>query len=119
MVDFLDKVGGGLERAATDGALGNKGEEPFDLVEPGGVGGREVYVPAWTAGEPSSDLWVLMGCVVVDDEMDVELVRHIGLDVAQESEELLMTMTRFALGDDRAVSSTLRAAKRVVVPLRM
>ena len=63
----------------------------------------ELKEPAWTASEPSSDLWMLMGCVVVDDEMDVELVRHIVLDVAQEGEELLMTMTGFALGDDRAV----------------
>lgn len=39
-------------------------------------------VPTRTAGEPSSDLWMLMGGVVVDDEMDVELVRHTGLDVA-------------------------------------
>jgi hypothetical protein len=39
-IDFFDKVGGGLEGATTDGALGDEGEEPFDLVEPGGIGGR-------------------------------------------------------------------------------
>ena len=102
-VDFFDEVGGGIERAATDGALSDEGEEAFDLVEPGGVGRREVNVPARTACEPSSDLGMLVGGVVVDDEMDVELGRHIGLDVTQEGEELLMAMARFALGDDRAV----------------
>ena len=102
-VDFFDEVGGGHERAATDSALGDEGEEAFDLVEPGGVGGREVSVPTRTAGEPCSDLGMLVGGVVVDDEMDVELGRHIGLDVTQEGEELLMTMAGFALGDDRAV----------------
>jgi hypothetical protein len=35
--------------------------------------------------------------------MDVELGRHIGFDVTQEGEELLMTMAWFALGNDRAV----------------
>jgi hypothetical protein len=102
-IDFFDKVGGGLEGATTDDALGDEGEEAFDLVEPGGIGGREVNVPTRTAGEPSSDLGMLVGGVVVDDEMDVELGRHIGLDVAQEGEELLMAMAGFALGDDRAV----------------
>jgi hypothetical protein len=83
--------------------LGDEGEEPFDLVEPGGIGGREVNVPTRTAGEPSSDLGMLVGGVVVDDEMDVELGWHVGLDVTQEGEELLMAMAGFALGDDRTV----------------
>ena len=83
--------------------MGDEGEETFDLVEPGGIGGREVNVPTRTAGEPSLDVGMLVGGVVVDDEMDVELGRHIGLDVTQEGEELLMTMARFALGEDRAV----------------
>ena len=81
-VDFFDEIGGGLEGAAADGALGDEGEEPFDLVQPGSIGGREVNVPTRTACEPSSDLGMLVGGVVVDDEMDVELGRHIGLDVA-------------------------------------
>ena len=80
-VDLFDEVGGGDERAATDGALSDEGEEAFDLVEPGGIGGREVNVPTRTAGEPGSDLGMLVGGVVVDNEMDVELDRHIGLDV--------------------------------------
>ena len=116
-VDFFYEVGGGLEGAATDGALGDEGEEPFDLVEPGRIGRREMNVPTRAAGEPSSDFGMLVGGVVVDDEMDVELGRHIGLDVAQEGEELLMAMAGFALGDDRAID-TLRAANSVVVPWR-
>src|SRR5207237_7253013 len=68
-----------------------------------GVGGREVNVPTRTASEPSSDLGVLVGGVVIDDEMDVELGRQIGLDVTQEGKKLLMAMARFALGNDRAI----------------
>ena len=102
-IDFFDEVGGGIERATTDSALSDESEETFDLVEPGGIGGREVNMPTRTTGEPSPDLEMLMSGVVVDDEMDIELSRHIGLDVPQEGEEFLMTMAGFALGDDRAV----------------
>jgi hypothetical protein len=63
-VDFFDEVGGGLEGATTDGAFGDEGEEAFDLVEPGGVGRGEVNVPTRPAGEPSSDLGMLVGGVV-------------------------------------------------------
>jgi hypothetical protein len=38
---LFDEVGGGLERAAPDGALGDEGEEAFDLGEPGDAGRRE------------------------------------------------------------------------------
>ncbi len=38
-----------------------------------------------------------MGGVVVDDEMDVELLGDGSLDVAQELQELLLTMAAFAL----------------------
>ena len=87
-IDFFDEVGGGIERAATDSASSDEGEEAFDLVKPGGVRRREMDVPTRTACEPSSDLGMLAGGVVVDDEMDVELGWHVGLDVTQEGEEL-------------------------------
>ena len=60
-------------------------------------------MPTRTACEPISDFGVLVGGVVVDDEMDVEPGWHVDLDVTQEGEELLMAMAGFALGDDRAV----------------
>jgi hypothetical protein len=116
-VDFFDEVGGGIEGATTDRALGDERKEAFDLVEPRGVGGDEVNMPTRTAREPRSDLGMLVGGVVVDDEMDIQLGRHIGFDVTQEGEEFLMTMAGFALSDDRAVEH-VRAANRVVVPWR-
>jgi hypothetical protein len=84
--------------------LSDEREETFDLVGPRGIGGCEVNVPTRTSRKLSSDLGVLVGGAVVDDEMDVELGRPVGLDVAQEGEELLVPMARFALGGDRAVN---------------
>jgi hypothetical protein len=70
------EVDGGIERTTTDGALSDEGEEAFDLVEPRGIGGREVNVPARTACEPSSDLGILVGGAIIDDKMDVGLVQR-------------------------------------------
>ena len=36
--------------------------------------------------------------VVIDDEMDVEGVGHIAVDLTQECEELLMTVSRMTTG---------------------
>lgn len=100
--DCFDDVGCGIERSSPDGALGDEREEAFDLVEPRGVGWREMNVPTRPAGEPGPDLRMLVGGAVVDDEMDVKLGRHISFDVTQEGQELLVTMAGFALGDDCA-----------------
>src|SRR5262249_20935000 len=96
-------VGGGVEGVWRDSGLGEEGEEGLVLVEPGRIGGREVNVVTRRAGESRSDLVMLVGGVVVDDEVDVELGWHVGLDVTQEGEELLMTMAGVALSDDRAI----------------
>lgn len=56
-------------------------------------------------GQPDTNFGVLVVAVVVDDQVDVEILRDGLLDLAEEAEELLVP--------------TSRAANRVVVPWRM
>ena len=79
-------------------------EPELDLVEPGGVSGGEVEMVVWLGVQPAFDSDVLMGAVVVDDEMDIEVRGHVGIDVSEEAQELLVAV------------ATSRAVKRVVVP---
>ena len=82
--------------------LGQEREEALDLVQPGSAGRREVDMPARMAGQPTLNGRRLVGCVVVHDQMDVELVGDLGFESAQELEELPAAMTREALPDDLA-----------------
>ena len=45
---------------------------------------------------------MLVGAVVVDDEMQLELGRNANIEVPEEGEELLMAVPRLAWGDDFA-----------------
>lgn len=90
---FLD-VG---ERAAADGLLRDQPEPALNLMDSGGVGGGVVHVVAGPASQPGVDPGMLVGGVVVDNEMDVERRGHVGVDAAQEGEELLVPMALFAL----------------------
>jgi hypothetical protein len=72
-LDPGDQIGNGGERAPSNGFLRDDVEPDFDLVEPGSVGRGEVDVVARPSGQPTLDLGVLMGGVVVDDEMDLEV----------------------------------------------
>jgi len=59
------------------------------LIEPGGIGGRVVHVEARSLRQPGLDLGVLMGAVVIDDQVQLQILGHLLVDAAQKAEELL------------------------------
>ena len=106
------------ERTTLDGALGNEPEPALDLIEPRGIGGREVQVKPRMPDQPSFHLRVLGHGVVVEDAMNVEPRGDVGVDVREEAEELLVAMPRLALVRTSPLWMS-RAANSVVVPCRM
>ena len=97
-VDLCDEVLDALEGAAADGLLGDQSEPSFDLIEPGRISGRVVDVESGPRSQPEADLGVLVGGVVVDDQMHVERCRDGLVDALDEAEKLLMPVAWFALG---------------------
>ena len=70
------------ERSAPNRLLGDDAKPALDLVELRGIGWCVVAVVARAPGQPGFDLGMLLGGVVVDDEMDIELRPHIGIEMA-------------------------------------
>src|SRR5450756_1468921 len=62
--------------------------------------------------EPGGDACVLVGLVVVEDQMQVELGRELAIEGAQELEELLVAVAGQALADDAAIESAERREER-------
>ena len=100
--DFGDQFFDAAEGAATDGLLRDDVEPDFHLVEPGGVGWREVQVVTGSRCQPALDARMLVGRVVIHDQMHVESLRDTGVHMAQKVEVLLVTMTAFALTQHRS-----------------
>ena len=75
--DRCDEVGDGGEGASPDGLAGDDPEEDFDHVQPRPGGRGEVQADPRVLREPCLHVWVLVGAVVVAD--DVELLRRVGL----------------------------------------
>src|SRR6478609_2908139 len=86
-----------VKRATTNRLTGNLTEPDLDLIEPRSVGGRVVNMKASSTRKPSFNFGMLVSSVVVHDQMHIELFGHASLDVAQEGQEFLMAMARFAL----------------------
>ena len=69
----------------------------------------------WKRGcfaKPGVDLGVLVGAVVIDDQVQVELVGELAVERAQELQELLVAVARQALADDAAVERVQRGEQR-------
>ena len=102
-IDLGDEILGTDERAAADLTLGDEAEPAFDLVEPGGIGWREVDMEPGSLGQPGTGLWMFVGGIVVDHEMDIEIGWHVGVDMTEETQEFLVPMMGLALSEHLAV----------------
>jgi hypothetical protein len=76
-----------------------------------------MHMPARLCCQPRLDLGMLVTAIVVHDAVHVEIGWHRLVDLAQERQELLMPVARFAVAST-APLSTFRAANSVVVPWR-
>ena len=64
------------------------------------------------AGKPGPDCRRLVGAVVVHHEMDVQAGRNVGLDGAQELQELTAAVPAVQLADDLARGNVERRKER-------
>ena len=101
-VDSGFEIADGAEDAALEAALGQCGEEALDCIQPGAGGGDEVESEAAMPRKPCHDLGMLMGGIVIEDEVDSRLDRYGGIDSLQKSNELLMPVAFHATADHLA-----------------
>ena len=101
-----------MEDAVLQSPARQLGEEAFDGIEPRARGWREVEGPAGMAGEPFLDLVLLMRSVVVENDVDRFVFRHLALDTVEEADELLMAMALHVLPDDCSVKHVERCEQR-------
>ena len=99
-IDSGLEIDDGMEHTAFQPPFRELGEEALDGIEPGGRCRREVEMEPWMALQPCLDLGVLVGRVVVDDEMDVPVLWGLAIDLVEEADELLMPVALYALADD-------------------
>ncbi len=89
-VDCGLEIDDGVEDAAPEATLRQLCKEALDRVEPRARGRREVEGEALMAVEPGAHLRVLVGGVVVEDDVDGLSGRNLRLDGVEEADELLM-----------------------------
>src|SRR6266849_7865529 len=84
------------EGSAPDPLARDLGEEALDKVQPRGAGGGEVEVKPRMLGHPRLHGRMLVGTVVVQDQMDVAPAGGLPLDLVQEGEKFGVRMAGLA-----------------------
>lgn len=110
--DVLVQLDDGAEHAALEAPLRQRGEQTLNGVDPGGRGRREVDVEARMPDQPAFHRLGLVGGVVVEDQVQVEVGRGLPVDQPQEADELGGTMAEHALTDDGARLHVERGEQR-------
>ena len=111
-VDGGLEIDDGTEHAASEAPPGELCEEALDGVEPRCRCRREVEDKARMPGEPRHHLRVLVGGVVVEDDMNDLSDRHLGLDGVEEADELLMPVALHAAPDHGTFQHVERREQR-------
>ena len=62
-----------------------------------------MQVIAWPGGEPFANCLVVVGAVIVQNDVNRQIFGDAAVNFAEEFQELLMAVTRLAIGDDTPV----------------
>jgi hypothetical protein len=110
LVSFGDEaINGGLEiderieDTPVEAPFGEFGEEALDGVGPRTRCGCEVESEAAMTIKPGPNLGVLMGGIIVEDDVNITVYRDLGVNRVQEANELLVSVVLHVASDDRPI----------------
>src|ERR1035437_6216079 len=88
--------------AAPELFVGKQREPAFDQVEPAGRSGRKVQMKPRSFRQPVADQLRLVGAVVVQDQMDIQVRRNVFFNGIEEVTKLDRAMASLCLSDQLA-----------------
>src|SRR6476659_10803471 len=102
MYSWIEATRSGTEWKTPRRFVGQYPKPAFDQVEPRRRGRGEVEVEPGVFVQPLADVFVLVGGVVVQDQVDLQVRGHLPVDGLEEFQPFLMPVPRRALADDHA-----------------
>ena len=98
----VDEFGHAVMNAAYQLTLGQEREPRLDLVQPGAGSRREMEMIPRVLRQPALDGRRLVRAVVVEDEMNLQIGRHLAIDRGEKLAELASSMARMTPGNHLA-----------------
>ena len=99
LLDGSNQLGHALEAPAPDPLLRQLPEPPLNQVQPRGAGRRKVQREPWVLLQPRPHLGLLVGRIVVQDQVQRSLLGKLPVQPPQKTQELLVPVLGPALSD--------------------
>lgn len=103
LLDSGNKLAHIPKTSPANALVGEFAEPPFHQIQPRTRRWGKVERAPWMPTEPGFYPGMLVGSIVVNDEMQVDLRRGLGVDRFEETDEFLMPMSRHAIADHLAI----------------
>jgi len=111
-VDGSDQLGDAGKAAFSDDVISELAKEALHQVEPGRAGGGEVDVNAGMFCQPGADGGVLVGRVIIDDQVQGEFRRSLAMNLPEGNEPVGMRVARRGSAKDPAIEIVERSEER-------
>jgi hypothetical protein len=118
VVDRSNQIRDAPETAAANPLVGNLSKPTLDQIQPRTRRRNEVEVEPGMASHPGLDPRMFVGCVIVHDKMQIEMGWRLGIDLVEETNEFLVSVTWHAVADHFAIEQAQRG-EQCGVPLRL
>ena|SRR6516225_10462542 len=92
LVDPLHQFPHTAKRTSPDCVMGDQSKPALDLVEPARISRGVMNVIPPMARQPGSNPGVLVSCIIVGNQMDLELNRNVVVEVVKKREKFLIPM---------------------------
>jgi hypothetical protein len=96
VVNGVDEFFDGIEAAPSYRLVGDFGEEPLHQIEPRARGGHEVHLKSRMLLQPSSYVRMFVGSVVIENDVQIQVLRSLGVDLFQKAQELRVLVSLLA-----------------------
>ena len=101
--DGINQLGDASEDATMHALFVEVTKKTLDDIEPRTAGRDEMDVETLVSLEPSHYLRMFVRCVVIHDQMKIQIFRRLRVNLLEELDPLLVSVTRHAGGDDFAL----------------
>ncbi len=114
VLDRSNQLRNAVETAAANPLVGYLSKPTLDQLQPRTRRRDEVDVESGMSADPGFDPRVFVGCVVVYDKVQIEMGLGLGIDLVEETNKFLVSMTRHTVADHLAILSLARVSGKSI-----
>lgn len=110
-IDFFSEIFSTSKRSSLKRLPGDYAKPGLHLIQSRRISWDEMDMVPGFPRKPGSNLLMLLGCIVVHNDMDIQFWRHVCVNVSRKLQALLMAVSFLRLGHNACAGNIQRSKK--------